>query len=155
MIAAWGVGQDLFDLLPLRIVPALIMGSLIYFMCGLQWKPALFLHFLLIILLFNCVTALVCMTISTVIRQSNSLANLVAIVTLIFFTLFQGAMINFGAAGAPHQPDAHGISCGTSGTTHRSWFFLAFLLLSGPQTRCPCGSAGSPSSRRSALHSTR
>ena len=91
----------LFDLLPLRIVPALIMGSLIYFMCGLQWKPALFLHFLLILLLFNCVTALVCMTISTVIRQSNSLANLVAIVTLIFFTLFQGAMINFGAGGHP------------------------------------------------------
>ena len=91
----------LFDLLPLRIVPALIMGSLIYFMCGLQWKPALFLHFLLILLLFNCVTALVCMTISTVIRQSNSLANLVAIVTLIFFTLFQGAMINFGACVHP------------------------------------------------------
>jgi hypothetical protein len=90
------VWQVLFDLLPLRVLPALVLGSLVYLMCGLQWTPALFGHFLLVLVLFHMVTALVCIAISTVIRQSTSLANLVAIVTLIFFTLMQGAMINFG-----------------------------------------------------------
>lgn len=94
--------QVLFDLLPLRVVPALVLGALVYLMCGLQWAPALFGHFLLVLVLFHMVTALVCIAISTVIRQSTSLANLVAIVTLIFFTLMQGAMINFGTLWHTH-----------------------------------------------------
>ena len=86
----------------------MLLGALVYFMCGLQWAPPLFMHFLLVLMLFNFTTSLVCMTISTVIRRSNSLANLVAIITLIFFTLFQGAMINFGAHARAAEHDVAG-----------------------------------------------
>ena len=85
----------MFDALPLRIIPALVMGALTYFMCGLQWSLALFFHYLLILVLFHCTTTLICFCISSVVLNT-SLANLVAIMVLTFFALFQGILLNFG-----------------------------------------------------------
>jgi hypothetical protein len=93
-----GRGQVLFDALPLRILPTMILGTLVYFMCGLQWAVPLYFHFVLILILFNIVTALICLTISALVRR-NSLANLAAIVLLLFFSLFQGVFLNFGLQG--------------------------------------------------------
>jgi len=131
------------------------MGSLVYFMCSLQWKPELFVHYLLILVLFNCVTALVCMTISTVIRHSTSLANLVAIITLLFFTLFQGAMINFGAAGGRQPAVVPGRGRGTQSRSRAPPFSRLAVCGRICQTRCRCGLAGSRTCRRSALRTTR
>lgn len=46
----------LFDLIPLRIVPAIVMGCISYWMIGLNSTMATFLKFLLILVLFNIST---------------------------------------------------------------------------------------------------
>ena len=92
--------QVIFDALPLRVLPGVVMGALVYFMCGLQAGIMLFFHFLLVLILFNLVTSLVCLTISALIRR-NSLANLAAIIVLLVMALFQGALLNIGALTSP------------------------------------------------------
>ena len=85
----------IFDLLPLRIIPAVVIGCLVYAMAGLQRDYVLFGYYLLVLVLFNIITTLICMTIASIFRNV-SLANLVSIITLMFFMLFQGAMLNLG-----------------------------------------------------------
>lgn len=93
---AYFVIKVLYDALPLRTVPAILLGSLVYFLAGLQNDMALFGHFLAVCVMFNIITALVCITIGTLI-STMALANLIAIITLLFMMLFQGAMINLCA----------------------------------------------------------
>ena len=83
----------LFDLFPLRILPTLILGSVVYVMAGLKYSWLNFGTYLGVLLLFSCTTTLLCIAIATLARNI-SLANLVSIITLLFCMLFQGAMIN-------------------------------------------------------------
>ena len=93
LASAYYIVKFLFDSVPLRALNALITGATVYYLAGLQDSLFLFGHLIGILIMFNIITGLICLTIAAVI-PNQSLANLVAIVFLLFLMLFQGAMIN-------------------------------------------------------------
>ena len=68
--------QILFDILPLRIVPPLVYGAIVYRLVGLVPEPVTFWKFLLTLVLFNLCTATSILLIS-IAFESTSVANLV------------------------------------------------------------------------------
>ncbi|KAG0277335.1 hypothetical protein BGZ96_002909 [Linnemannia gamsii] len=83
----------LFDLIPLRIVPAILMGSVSYFMIGLTADVETFFKFLLILVLFNVATAMFCLVIAAGVRTTG-VASLASSIVMLFMMLFGGFLIN-------------------------------------------------------------
>ncbi|KAG0326744.1 hypothetical protein BG004_002907 [Podila humilis] len=83
----------IFDLIPLRIVPAILMGCISYFMIGLNANVTNFLKFLLILVLFNVATALFCLVIAAGVRTTG-VASLASSIIMLFMLLFGGFLIN-------------------------------------------------------------
>ena len=83
----------LFDIVPLRLIPPIIMGMIIYPMTGLQTSWAIFFKFILIIVLFNLAAAAVSLTIGIVFRD-GAMANLVGSLVMLFSLLFAGLLLN-------------------------------------------------------------
>ncbi|KAB5594904.1 ATP-dependent permease [Ceratobasidium theobromae] len=83
----------LFDILPLRVVPPLVFGGLVYGLVGLVPELATFWKFMLTLVLFNLTTASVVMLISVVFAQT-SVASLVGTLVMLFNLLFTGLLIN-------------------------------------------------------------
>jgi len=85
----------IFDLIPLRIVPSILMGCISYFMIGLSPVVETFFKFLLILVLFNVATALFCLVIAAAVRTTG-VASLASSIVMLFMMLFGGFMINSG-----------------------------------------------------------
>ncbi|KAG0247950.1 hypothetical protein BG011_000695, partial [Mortierella polycephala] len=85
----------LFDLIPLRIVPSILMGSVSYYMIGLSPVVETFFKFLLILVLFNVATAMFCLVIAAGVRTTG-VASLASSIVMLFMMLFGGFMINSG-----------------------------------------------------------
>ncbi|KAG0226384.1 hypothetical protein BGX31_007338 [Mortierella sp. GBA43] len=85
----------LFDLIPLRVIPSLLMGCIAYFMIGLNPVAETFLKFLLILVLFNVATALFCLVIAAGVRNTG-VASLASSIVMLFMLLFGGFLINAG-----------------------------------------------------------
>ncbi|KAF9416956.1 hypothetical protein BGZ76_004573, partial [Entomortierella beljakovae] len=85
----------LFDLIPLRIVPSIILGCISYFMIGLTADVVTFFKFLLILVLFNISTAMFCLVIAAGVRATG-VASLASSIVMLFMMLFGGFMINSG-----------------------------------------------------------
>ena len=73
----------LFDILPLRIVPPLVFGGIVYAWIGLVPEVAIFWKFMLTLVLFNLTTASVILLLS-IAFASTSVANLVGTLILLF-----------------------------------------------------------------------
>ncbi|KAF9344522.1 hypothetical protein BGX26_004274, partial [Mortierella sp. AD094] len=85
----------IFDLIPLRIVPAILLGCISYFMIGLSPVVETFFKFLLILVLFNISTAMFCLVIAAGVRATG-VASLASSIVMLFMMLFGGFMINSG-----------------------------------------------------------
>ncbi|KAG0010685.1 hypothetical protein BGZ80_001261, partial [Entomortierella chlamydospora] len=85
----------IFDLIPLRIVPAILLGCISYFMIGLSAVVETFFKFLLILVLFNISTAMFCLVIAAGVRATG-VASLASSIVMLFMMLFGGFMINSG-----------------------------------------------------------
>jgi len=83
----------LFDLIPLRVIPAILMGAIIYPMVGLVTAVPEFLHFLLVLVLFNLTSASICLAIG-IVFSSVEVASLLAILIMLFGMLFGGLFLN-------------------------------------------------------------
>ncbi|KZV62382.1 hypothetical protein PENSPDRAFT_591484 [Peniophora sp. CONT] len=83
----------LFDILPLRVVPPILFGGIVYGLVGLVPTVAAFWKFILVLVLFNLVTASVILLIS-VACESTSVANLCGTLVILFNLLFTGLLIN-------------------------------------------------------------
>jgi ABC-type multidrug transport system ATPase subunit len=83
----------LFDIIPLRIIPPIIMGTILYPMVGLvaQWPE--FFKFLLVLVLFNLAASAICLFIGIVIKD-NGVGNLVGSLVMLFSLLFAGLLLN-------------------------------------------------------------
>ncbi|KAJ3018387.1 hypothetical protein HKX48_002938 [Thoreauomyces humboldtii] len=93
------VAKVLFDLIPLRTVPPLILGLISYNMIGLRADDSTFLlKFLLVLVLFNLAAASACLAISIVISDS-AVATLVATLVILFEMLFGGMLLNKNGLG--------------------------------------------------------
>jgi len=87
------LSKVLCDLVPMRIIPTFIFGSIVYFMIGFQGDANHFFIFQLILgLTANCAAAL-CFAASSFVSMA-SIANLIVALAYVFFMLFAGLLIN-------------------------------------------------------------
>ncbi|KKA26794.1 hypothetical protein TD95_003166 [Thielaviopsis punctulata] len=86
----------IFDIVPLRIIPPLIMGSIVYPMTGLVPDVSHFAKFLLILVLFNLSAASICLFIGIVCKD-HGVANLIGSLVMLFSLLFAGLLLNHDA----------------------------------------------------------
>ncbi|BEI90825.1 uncharacterized protein CcaverHIS019_0308950 [Cutaneotrichosporon cavernicola] len=90
---AWLVSRLLFDVVPLRILPAIIVSVILYFMVGLAHNAANFFKFLLIAVEFAIVMALYNFLLPSVFTHP-SVATLLSSAFLLFNLTFAGFFIN-------------------------------------------------------------
>ncbi|KAF2103024.1 putative ABC transporter [Rhizodiscina lignyota] len=82
-----------FDIVPLRLIPPIIMGAIVYPMTGLvpQWGE--FWKFILFLVLFNLAAAAICLFIGIVFKN-GAVANLMGSLVMLFSLLFGGFLLN-------------------------------------------------------------
>lgn len=90
---AYFVAKLTFDIIPLRLIPPLIMGAIVYPMTGLIPKWPQFLLFLAYVVLFNLAASGICLFIGIVVRNQG-VANLIGILVMLFSLLFSGLLLN-------------------------------------------------------------
>ncbi|KAJ7759367.1 hypothetical protein DFH07DRAFT_1023671 [Mycena maculata] len=83
----------LFDILPLRVVPPIMFGGIVYGLVGLVPSVVSFWKFMLILVLFNLTTAMVVLFLSIAIA-STSVAGLAGTLVMLFNLMFTGLLIN-------------------------------------------------------------
>ncbi|KAL1305221.1 hypothetical protein AAFC00_002139 [Neodothiora populina] len=87
------ISKIIFDIVPLRLLPPIITGCIVYPMTGLLPTGPEFGKFMLFIVLFNLAAATVCLCIGIVIRNPG-VANLVGVLVMLFSLLFGGFLLN-------------------------------------------------------------
>lgn len=87
------LAKVLFDIIPLRIIPPLLMGSIVYPMTGLVANTPHFLTFLLVLVLFNLASAAICLFIG-IVCKNQGVANLIGSLVMLFSLLFAGLLLN-------------------------------------------------------------
>jgi len=92
----------LFDILPLRLVPPLMFGGIVYGLIGLVPTVAGFWKFMLTLVLFNLTTASVVLWLS-IAFESTSVASLVGTLVMLYNLLFTGLLINRDTVIKPLQ----------------------------------------------------
>jgi len=90
----------IFDVLPLRVLPPVIMGIIIYPMVGLVESWAEFGCFILVLVIFNLTAAAICLFIGIVFEESG-VANLIGSLVMLFSLLFAGLLLNHGTSHLP------------------------------------------------------
>ncbi|KAJ6104696.1 ABC transporter G family member [Penicillium sp. IBT 18751x] len=86
----------MFDIVPLRLLPPIIMGIIVYPMTGLIPAWPEFFRFLLVLVLFNLAAANICLFIGIVFRDPG-VANLIGSLVMLFSLLFAGLLLNHDA----------------------------------------------------------
>lgn len=94
--SAYFFSKILFDLLPLRIIPPIILGSIAYWMIGLHPTIINFAWFLLMMILFNVISGGICLAIGAVAPTVAS-GNVFASLLILAMMLFGGFLLNRGA----------------------------------------------------------
>lgn len=87
------VSKVLFDIIPLRIIPVIIMCSLCYFLIGYTKTADAFLKFLGINIFFGISSGLHCLLIATMIQDQGT-SILAAVMSNLFQMLFSGIAFN-------------------------------------------------------------
>ncbi|PTU20829.1 hypothetical protein P175DRAFT_0516460 [Aspergillus ochraceoroseus IBT 24754] len=85
-----------FDIVPLRLLPPIIMGIIVYPMTGLIPAWPEFFRFILVLVLFNLAAATICLFIGIVFRDGG-VANLIGSLVMLFSLLFAGLLLNHDA----------------------------------------------------------
>ena len=83
----------LFDVVPLRLVPPIIMGAIVYPMTGLVPAWAEFFKFMLFLVLFNLAAAAICLFVG-IVCKNGGVANLLGSLVMLFSLLFSGFLLN-------------------------------------------------------------
>ncbi|KAH8776158.1 ABC transporter-like protein [Hyaloscypha finlandica] len=90
------MAKVIFDIVPLRIIPPILMGSILYPMTGLIPDAPHFFKFILILVLFNLAAAAICLFIGIVCKD-NGVASLIGSLVMLFSLLFAGLLLNHDA----------------------------------------------------------
>ncbi|KAJ3372343.1 hypothetical protein HDU91_003953 [Kappamyces sp. JEL0680] len=92
----------MFDIIPLRVVPPLILGLICYHMIGLQPELYMLFRFLLVLILFNVTSASCCLMLS-IIFKDQGVASLIATLVMLFEMLFGGLLLNKATMAPSYQ----------------------------------------------------
>ncbi|EHA54731.1 ABC transporter [Pyricularia oryzae 70-15] len=90
----------IFDIIPLRIIPPILMGSIIYPMTGLVPDAPHYFTFITVLVLFNLAAAAICLFLGIVCKD-GSVANLLGSLVMLFSLLFAGLLLNQNAIPDP------------------------------------------------------
>lgn len=90
---AYYSAKVLFDIVPLRVFPPIVLGLILYPLVGLSFDGWTFWKFLLVLVLFNLTAAATCLLIGILIRDTG-VANLVGCLVMLFSLLFAGLFLN-------------------------------------------------------------
>lgn len=90
---AFYLSKVLFDIFPLRIVPPLLYGSIIYRMAGFYGAWQSFFKFIFALVMFNLASSAICLLIGILIGQLG-VANLTASIFILISMLFGGFLMN-------------------------------------------------------------
>jgi ABC-type multidrug transport system ATPase subunit/ABC-type multidrug transport system permease subunit len=90
------VAKVVFDIVPLRIIPPIIMGSILYPMTGLVPDAPHFFKFILVLVLFNLAAAAICLFIG-IVCKNQGVASLIGSLVMLFSLLFAGLLLNHDA----------------------------------------------------------
>jgi ABC-type multidrug transport system ATPase subunit len=90
---AYFAAKVIFDIIPLRLLPPIILGIIVYPMTGLIPAWPNFLKFILFLVLFNLAAAAIFLFIGIVFRNSG-VANLIGVLVMLFSLLFSGFFLN-------------------------------------------------------------
>ena len=90
---AYYLSKVVFDIVPLRILPPIIMGCITYPMTGLVPAWPRFFIFVLLLVLFNLAAAMICLFIGICVRNQG-VANLLGVLVMLFSLLFAGFLLN-------------------------------------------------------------
>ena len=93
---AYFAAKVVFDIVPLRLIPPIIMGAIVYPMTGLTPAWPEFFKFILILVLFNLAASAICLFIGIVFKD-GSVANLIGSLVMLFSLLFAGLLLNHDA----------------------------------------------------------
>ena len=85
-----------FDIIPLRLIPPIIFGVIVYPMTGLVPAWPEFSRFILVIVLFNLASAAICLFIGIVFKDVF-VENLIGSLVMLFSLLFAGLLLNHDA----------------------------------------------------------
>ena len=97
---AYYLAKCVFDIIPLRLIPPLILGAIVYPMTGLVAAWPNFLKFMLFIVLFNLAAAMICLFIGICVKNQG-VANLLGVLVMLFSLLFGGFLLNKKTMPAP------------------------------------------------------
>jgi len=92
--SAYYVSKLLFDLIPLRFLPPVLCGSILYYMVGLNLRNGAFGNFLLILIGFNMMSAQLWLLVGVVYGARRSLASLSGTLLLMYSMVFCGVLLN-------------------------------------------------------------
>lgn len=87
------LAKVVFDIVPLRLIPPIVMGCIVYPMTGLLPTWPEFWKFMLFIVLFNLAAAMVCLCIGIVVKNQG-VSNLIGVLYMLFSLLFGGFLLN-------------------------------------------------------------
>ncbi|KAK0281695.1 FAD-dependent urate hydroxylase [Friedmanniomyces endolithicus] len=90
---AYYLSKVVFDIVPLRLIPPIIMGVIVYPMTGLVPAWSEFAKFMLFIVLFNLAAATICLFIGICVKNQG-VANLFGVLVMLFSLLFGGFLLN-------------------------------------------------------------
>ncbi|KAG2373890.1 hypothetical protein C9374_011775 [Naegleria lovaniensis] len=90
---AYFLSKILFDLIPLRVIPPILMGSIAYWMIGLREITSHFFWFLLILIIFNVASGALCYCIGAIAPNVGS-GNLSSILLILGNMLMAGFILN-------------------------------------------------------------
>ncbi|CED84267.1 Transporter, ABC superfamily (Breast cancer resistance protein) [Phaffia rhodozyma] len=94
------VSKVLFDIIPLRVIPSILLGCIVYSTVGLVPTLTEFWKFILTLVLFNLATASVVLFISVAVAN-NGVASLAGSLVMLFNLLFGGLLMNYSLSSLP------------------------------------------------------
>jgi ABC-type multidrug transport system ATPase subunit len=83
----------IFDIIPLRLIPPIILGVIVYPMTGLVPTWGQFFIFILFLVLFNLAAAAIFLFIG-IVFTNNGVASLFGVLVMLFSLLFSGFLLN-------------------------------------------------------------
>ncbi|KAK9453325.1 hypothetical protein V1511DRAFT_505391 [Dipodascopsis uninucleata] len=90
---AYYASKVLFDVIPLRVFPPVMVGLIIYPLVGLNFEDHAMAKFLLALMMFNLAAAAICLFIGVMIKDT-SVASLIGSLVMLFSLLFAGLLLN-------------------------------------------------------------
>ncbi|EGG13290.1 ABC transporter G family protein [Cavenderia fasciculata] len=90
--SSYFLAKVLTDLIPMRVIPPIILGSICYYMIGFRSGINHFIYFLISLVLTSSTASSMCMAISTI-SPTFGTANMLSILLLFVFLLFDGFLL--------------------------------------------------------------